>query len=541
MSQYLAASIGLSDGRVIRIGPDEDQVGDIPTSFTFQTQIPGGYGPASLVIPRPPDLYGDDAKLFSDVVVYGEGMKTIYEGYVTGLPQQGEQEIQIQLAGWSTVLDRIQNFRQIFVDRDLSKWREPSAARRLDLFQNVGINTLNGPVIGAGESGEPSLAVPVNGSGTLRGEAWFDAGPGLKITKLYWKAFKGLNFGSSAVAVIGFRDTDNTTNNGFSTADDQQIYPSVGGGYDSDYTFTATTPRRYAYFYAALGSGFGGGLEASLEGLAVYGSHDLTLAGSRPSGVYGSQAIAYMVGATPLSVLPESIEASDFIIPHLSFTNDISLREAIEQINVLGGKNRVPNDWGVYENREFFWRTPGSYGKTWRVNSGNLSGVRSDGPDSVLRSSGVKVNFQNEGGTTRSVGPPNSFSDYETTDLLSIDSDNPAFQIPGYHTESVGLTSQAGAINIGRVILNERNRLNWRGDLELQGEVMDSEGKVYPVHRIRAGDRVIVQDDDDKRPRPINATTYNHDNLSLTASLGAVPDTLDSLLARLAAVTDLFV
>ena len=534
MSQYLAASIGLSDGRVIRIGPDEDQVGDIPTSFTFQTQIPGGYGPASLVVPRPPDLYADDAKLFSDVVVYGEGMRIVYEGYVTGLPQQGEREIQLQLTGWSTVLDRIQNFRQIFVDRDLSKWREPSAPRRLDLLQQ-GASTINGPTIGAGQSSEPTLVLPVTGSGTLRAEAWFDAGPGLKIASLYWKKFSGIFAGSSYSMLVGFRDSDDTI-----SSNDQRIEPT-GDTTKNDYSFVATRPTRYAYLFAGLGSGFDTGAEATFEGMSVYGQHDLTPAGPRPSGVYGSQAIAYMVGATPLSVLPDSIEDSDFIIPHLSFTNDISLREAIEQINVLGGRERLPNDWGVYENREFFWRTPGTYGKTWLVSSDNLSGVRSDGPDSVLRTSGVKVNYQNEGGSSRSVGPPDSFADYETPSLLSIDSDNPAFQIPGYHTESVGITSQAGAINIGRVILNERNRLNWRGELELQGDVMDSEGKSYPVHRVRAGDQVIVQDDSDTRPRPINSTTYNHDNLSLTASLGAVPDTLDSLLARLAAVTDLFV
>lgn len=537
MSRYLAASIGLADGRILRIGPDEDQVGDIPLSFTFQTQIPGGFGPASLTIPRPPDLYADDARLFSDVVVYGEGMKIIYEGYVTGLPQQSQDEVQMQLAGWSTVLDRIANFRQMFAHKDLSTWTNPPSGRVLQQL-NAGKVSVSGPSIGTDSQARPVLALQSTGDGVLNGaEAWFDVGPGLSIAKLYFAQADGV-FGASSQLYVAF--TDDPING--SPSGEIQITVDFSTDNRLNQTLIPTTPTRYAYFRNQGGPNLGSGSAYhSIRGIALYGNHNAPLAGANPGGVYGSDAIAYMIGPTPLNMLPDSIERSDFPIPHLSFLSDISLREAIEQINVLGGKERVPNDWGVYEAREFFWRSPGSYGKTWIVNQSNLTQSRSDGPDSVLKTAGVKVNYQDEAGVTKSVGPPNSFSDFETNTLLAIDEENPAYRIPGFHTESVGLTSLEGAVNIGQVILNERNRLNWRGDIELQGDILDSEGKSHPVHRVRAGDQVIVQDDDDLRPRPINSTSYSHDNLSLTASLGAVPDSLDSLLARLAAVTDLFV
>ena len=529
MSRYLAASIGLSDGRVIRVGPDEDQVGDIPTNFTFQTQMPGGFGPASLTIPRPPDLYADDAKLFSDVVVYGEGMRIIYEGYVTGLPQQGQDEIQLQITGWSSVLERIQNFRQIFIDQDFSKWQPASGARRNQLFDsNPTLKTVTAPMVEPGANNTtPTLAFlnPFDGSQNFV-EGWFDAGPGLTIKRVYVAGtFNGVN---PRVSVY-FSNSDSS----LAGISPQELSPAA-----NPRVINATTPTRYVALNLEANSN---NQVFTASKIALYGNHSLILSGPEPAGIYGSEAIAYMVGATPLNIFPDSIEPSEITLFHLSFMNDISVREAIEQINSFGGKELYPNDWGVYENREFFWQSPGTYGKTWLVSSDNLTNVRSDGPDSLLRTSGVKVNYQNEAGVTRAVGPPNSFSDYETSDLLSIDAENPAFRLPGYHAETVGITSQQGAINIGQVILNERNRLNWRGDLELQGEVLDSEGKTYPVHRIRAGDQIIVQDDDDKRPRPVNSTSYSHDNLSLTASLGAVPDRLDTLLARLAAVTDLFV
>lgn len=534
MSRYLAASIGLSDGRVIRVGPDEDQVGDIPTNFTFQTQMPGGFGPASLTIPRPPDLYADDAKLFSDVVVYGEGMRIIYEGYVTGLPQQSQDEIQLQITGWSSVLERIQNFRQIFVDRDLSKWRAPSEARRLELMTPGTVKSVSAPVLfPAAETTVPALYFQDTSGQVATIETWFDAGPGLTIKRLRVEGTVSV-FGTIQ---IGLSNSDASVSGG-------QSISASGTNQQANLpkTLTTTIPRRYAYLSLTSTAGpFDQYPIAIINRIAVYGNHSLILSGSEPASIYGSEAIAYMVGATPLNIFPDSIEPSEITLPHLSFLDDISVRGAIEQINLFGGRELLPNDWGVYENREFFWQSPGTYGKTWLVSGENLTNVRSDGPDSLLRTSGVKVNYQNEAGVTRAVGPPNSFSDFETSELLSIDADNPAFKLPGYHAETVGITSQQGAVNIGKVILNERNRLNWRGDLELQGEVLDSEGKTYPVHRIRAGDQIIVQDDDDKRPRPVNSTSYSHDNLSLTASLGAVPDRLDTLLARLAAVTDLFV
>ena len=529
MSNYVAASISLSDGRVIRVGPDEDQVGDIPTGFTFQTQMPGGFGPASLTIPRPSELYADDAKLFSDVVVYGDGMRIIYEGYVTGLPQQSQDEIQIQMTGWSSVLERIQNFRQIFVDRDLSKWRAASGARRLELFSGLPtLKTVTPPSIEPASSNTaPTLVFPNPADNQNHVvECWFDAGPGLTIKRLY---IGGTFNGISPRVQVYFSDSDESITGAYSVEFDNAINPRA---------IAASTPTRYVALSFATGVN---SRVFTADKLAVYGDHSLLLSGSEPAGIYGSEAIAYMVGATPLNIFPDSIEPSEITIPHLSFIDDISVREAIEQINAFGGRQLFPNDWGVYENREFFWQSPGTYGKTWLVSSENLTNVRSDGPDSLLRTSGVKVNYQNESGVTKAVGPPNSFSDFETSELLAIDTDNPAYRLPGYHAESVGITSQQGAVNIGKVILNERNRLNWRGDLELQGEVLDSEGKTYPVHRIRAGDQIIVQDDEDIRPRPVNSTNYSHDNFSLTASLGAVPDRLDTLLARLAVVTDLFV
>jgi hypothetical protein len=166
----------------------------------------------------------------------------------------------------------------------------------------------------------------------------------------------------------------------------------------------------------------------------------------------------------------------------------------------------------------------------------------SDGPQADQRVAGIKVIYSDASGRERSVGPVGSNADTETNDLLSIDPDNPASQIPGaFEVVNVGLVPlEQSAINIGKLILNERNALRWRGSVELQGEATDENGNRYPVALVRAGDTIVIEDDADTTPRTINSTSYTHSDLRLTANVGARPDTLESLLGRLAAVTELF-
>ena len=209
-------------------------------------------------------------------------------------------------------------------------------------------------------------------------------------------------------------------------------------------------------------------------------------------------------------------------------------------MTALGGNANVANDWGVYEGRTFYWRSPGSYGRTWYVRRDQVATSSSDGPDADRRVAGIKINYTDGAGTSLSVGPPGSNADYETTALLDTDTDNPAYRIPGaFKSESVGITSQQGAINIGTMILNERNRLDWRGSVQVSGEAEDEYGNKLPAALIRAGDRIVVSDSGDTTARTIASTSYDHGSLTCTASIGATPDSLEALLGQLAAVTDL--
>ena len=537
MEAWIAASLFLTDGRVIRFGADEIEAENVPSDISFDTSNPGGFGSASVTLPRPENLYADDGKLFSHMVLYGPGNQVFYEGFVNGVPQVGNESIQLNLSGWVSALDKHETFRQIFVDRDLGRWGDASRARRISLLA-----TFNS-VLGASTETDTATSLPALTFTTPAtevnpyAEAWYDAGAGSEVESVYY------DITSLSLYTYGGEMFTATADDATGAA---ALLADVLTGTDSSAsgTATASTPARYALIRFYLSGGTVGAKDQSMtvRHLAVFGNHGLTKRGTAPDqGYYASDVVGYAIQQCPsITYSSDSIETTSFVIPHLTFTEDTSLRSVIEQVTALGGNANVANDWGVYENREFYWRSPGTYGRVWHVRRDQVATSSSDGPDADRRCAGVKVNYTDAAGTSLSVGPPGSNSDYETTDLLDSDTDNPAYRIPGaFKSESVGITSQTGAINIGTMILNERNRLDWRGSVTITGEAEDENGNLFPAALIRAGDRIVESDGGDTTERTIVSTSYDHSSLTTTASIGATPDSLEALLGQLAAVTDL--
>jgi hypothetical protein len=533
MSNEIAVSLNLTDGRTLRFGGDEADIENIPYDITWETQIPGGFNGASITLPRPASLYADDARLFSDAVVYGPGGRRLYEGFVTAVPQVGGNEIRLELSGWAQALDRYQTFREIFVDRDLNAWEEPSASRRSVLY-GFAFNP-DGPTIGWDETTPALILVADDGTANPVIEAIYDAGPGKLVHSIYYDMVSVST--SSYSGRIGVA-SDSAFSATTQSSDLLTATNSSAAG-----TFTPATKRRYGYAQFSLSGTVGATqTEMRLQNLAVYGDHGLILRGTDPKGVFGSDVIRYVIAKTLLNTTSESVEQSSEIIRHLAFREDTPIPSVIEQVTAIGSSTTQPNDWGVYEDKTFFWKTPGTYGRTWHVRRDQVATPTSDGPQADQRVAGVKVVYSGADGREKSVGPVGSNSDTETNQLVSIDPDNPASRIPGaYEVVNVGLVPlEENAINIGKLILNERNALRWRGSVELQGEATDQNGNRYPVALVRAGDSIVIEDDADTTPRTINSTSYTHSDMRLTANVGARPDTLESLLGRLASVTELF-
>ena len=547
MDTWLAASLFLSDGRVVRFGGDEIDAENVPSDISWDTSNPGGFGSASITLPRPENLYADDGKLFSHVELYGPGGQIFYEGFVSGVPQVGTDSIQLNLSGWVSSLDKYETFREVFVDRDLGRWGDASRELRITLL------AVCNSVQSASAETDTASALPALTLTTPATEvnpialAVYDAGAGSTIDSIYYDMTSIST--SSHDGAIGVMSDDKSTAGMTSPATATSDLITTTNGTASG-TFTPTSDYRYAQARFFLGGTVGSADQSmTLRRLAVFGNHGLTKRGTAPDqGFYASDIISYAISqATSLNYSTDSIETTTFVIPHLTFTDDTTLRSVIEQVTALGGNANVANDWGVYEGREFYWRSPGSYGRTWYVRRDQVATSSSDGPDADRRVAGIKINYTDGAGTSLSVGPPGSNSDYETTALLDSDTDNPAYRIPGaYKSETIGIapiesgyTYSRLAVNAGVMILNERNRLDWRGSVQVSGEAEDEYGNKLPAALIRAGDRIVVSDSGDTTARTIASTSYDHGSLTCTASIGATPDSLEALLGQLAAVTDL--
>jgi hypothetical protein len=531
---WRAFQLQYADGRCKRFGPDERFDADIPSAIQFDTQTPGGFGSGSLVLPRPPRLRADDAALFSHGVIYGPD-GTDYEGRVVGIPQVGVEEIRLELEGWSAALDDDETFKAIFRDADLSRWQGPSQQRQVNLGDGFALGSPS--VVWGGAA--PALQTSFTGTWdhTLvhpRTEAWYDAN-GIPIGKLIAGWGKNALVGTDATWhwFAGLSSDDVATASQFS-ADQHGVGPA-------SVEVDANGIYRFAILYLDYsGTSDGGdGQEYIVNWFpTVHGAHGLADAGG---GYLGSDILAYALAGTGLDYsLGDSIERSSFAIPHLVFLEPVTRRQLVEQVTALGGAQLVPNDWGVYDNREFFHRSPGSYGKTWRVRRDQVATPTSEGPDSKDRIGGIMISYRDGAGRTHSVGPPGSGAEYESSDLLDTDPQNPANRLSRrWRHRQVGITNQEGALNIGRMLLAEANRVDWRGSTVVRGEATDSAGHKSPASHMRAGDRIVIEDDEEPSEHPIVKTSYVHDDLAASVDIGAPPDSAEVLLAQLEAATDL--
>ncbi len=534
MEDWLACEIELADGTLHRFGPDEADEADIPSSVEWQTQNPGGFADGSVVVHRP-EWATREALLFSPARIYGPGNRTRYEGRVRDVSQVDTDSIRLDFEGWSTHLDDNESWRQLYVDRDLSAWTAPTRARRLllySVFRHVADPTIEG------DSTLPSLAL-IFEAGWVNpvGEAFYDAGPGQTISSIYYDMTSAST--SSYVGRIG------VSSDQISTASDLTANLLTGASSSATGTHTPTAAYRYGYivFYFAGTVAAGQDQHFTVRNLAVFGDHGLTKAGAAPDeGYLGSDVLAHAISqaAPMLNVSADSIEISTFVITQLVHDSG-TVRELVEQVTALGGAGNLPNDWGVYDDRTFYWRTPGTYGRTWRVRRDQVATPNEDGPSSDERFASVVVAYTDAAGATKTVGPLGSGSDYEDARLTDADDNNPATRVVGRTVRrDVGITTQEGAVLIGQAILAEQSANTRRGSVTIQGEAATDEGGfTEPSCAIRAGDRIVVEDEGGVLPSAqyINQTSYSHDTATLTANLGIAPQKVEVLLAQLQAVT----
>lgn len=539
----LAITITSADGQIKRLASDEPHATDIPQGLSLSTTIPGGFDTCEFNLARRLD-HPRDIELFDHVRVYGPGNVTVWEGRVVQLPRRASDTFEqgVGCVGWSSHLRDDPSFCEVYVDRDLTVWRPPSTGERLRQIQLATPYQMYDPANRTDEAtGRPALITTAKGPWANRSmcEAWYDAGPGLAIASVYYSFQAAASIDVNAAAwnwTLRNRTSDIANQgDGEQTAN---LRAASGSGY-----WTPSVPRRYLMiFHHCEGPSSLGGRDFDViwRDLAVYGNHGLTRRGPDPGGFYLSDIVANIVGRTaPLLRFTTgeggSIETNHFIVTHLVYRDPVTGEEALQRANVF-----ALWEWGVYDDRTFFWRKPDPDRLCWELRLSDGVHLSNEGEDADGHYNGVVVHYQDPVGVRRVAGPPNSGFDVEHADLEDRSESNPVNRhgIPrrwGRLDISFPCDDDS-AVQLGRVWLAEHSIAQHRGQAEITGPVAHHPTKgPRPAYEIRAGDFVRFTDDHGNTsiPRRVIKTHYTHDDDRMVLDLSNTVFKLEAILERM--------
>jgi hypothetical protein len=546
----LSALVTDPSGRSSRWAADEASSENVPKGLQLSSTAPGGWEGFSCSLPRRPGVAYSDLTPFSNIYVQGAG-GCAGEFRLEDAPRESgnERNVSVRGVGHQAHLDDDKSAAEIYVDQDFGSWGSSSTQRRIDLLTS-GLVPTDATTNPDETTGAPSLETSVQGPWAAANppvsEGVYDA-KGIPVASVYyaWKRSPTLDNTDTNYTWRLQASADDTFTSADATANLRAAGPGTGtltttGG---DKTFVTAH-----LFYAAVAKTTDGNKYCIYwTKLAVYGDHGLTKRGdasaTEAQGLYASDVIAHAVRSwAPLLSFTEgstgTLTPTSFVIPQLVFRDPTTCSE------ILRGANRFHlRDWFVWEGQRpgqptFYYHDRGARGKNWRARI-RPAQLQETGVSAQRIWNGVIVRYQDVTGETRSVGPVGSGANTESSDLEDADPLNPANQ-KGIRRWDVldmgGVSTPAGATEVGRRFLEEANQLDSSGQASLVGYVTDDKGVEHPAWRVRAGDTISFVDAADTSARRVVRAAYDHDTRTTSVDLDAPPEGLAALLERLQVV-----
>lgn len=555
----LSMTVQAANGQTWKWGPDSPDGRDVPQDIETTTSLPGGHGTCTSSLFRDIRIDYPDNNVLDTVRLYGpgsreatDGRKSVFEGFMSSFPRQHGAQFSIEpgAVGFSAALGFFPGFQRNYVNRDVGSWGDAPLWRRREIATSlapqagVPITTRNGGVTWDPISGQ---ALAINDQTQL----WYQSPPGTKVVKLGYKGSRTgtwTNFEAPTLYATDSLDTVGAFDSQAITLDDTLR------------TATLATARAALMLrtFASAGVTPGSGMQQLLSALAVYGTTLTTRALSgEPDGLYNCDIVADILAQTVPGVLNwttgtgGSIEPNSTIVPHLVFTGPGTAQDALAKASGFGITPFLLPEWGVYDDRTFFWRSPDSSRLCWKARYDSGIKLRYDGETADDVVNGVLVTFSDPAGVTRVVGPPAQYwptgvalADATDASLVDADPANPinahADSTGGVKWATLNLSqpcTTAGAIALGSMFLAIQSQPQRRGQIEINGLVGHptiTQGQ--PVYKMRAGDWLQLTDSETPElRRRIIGTRYSHSTRSITCDLDNRPFTLDALLEVLQA------
>jgi hypothetical protein len=501
-------------------------------NVSFSTKIGEGFSLLTGTLARRIDQDYPDLKLGSEIVCTLPDGTVVFEGRLSTIPRQLGQThaISVTFVGhMAHAKDR--KFSAIYVDRDLGQWGAPSATQRANMLV---ANQSPVDAQASTDTANSASTVSTSVSGAWASpykpasHAWYDAGPGNLIgaVRYSWKRQGALDAADTGWDWRVYTASDDVASATLNTGNLRALGPATLQ------TFTSTTPYRYAILtldYTATPAGADGATyEIAWSKLAVYGDHGLTTHTGEPGeppGLYVSDILRDIAGRFCPEFDVSGVEDYDYVVQHCVY-RDTFPYDAFLDLNKYALAHL-----GVWEGKRLTFRPYDLTDYDWEIRTDD-EGTTFDaaGPTLEEHHNGVVVRY-----TDLQTGIENVITPDDEEDLRDTSEDNPWNQWGRDHWyEDLTITGgqlEQDALQIGRAVLAEKNRIKYAGTLTATGYVRDRAGNPQPVAKVRAGDRICISTLNEVN-RLVVETDYDAESKVLRVAVDLPFSTLEALFDR---------
>ncbi len=531
---------------IARWAEDEGKAENTIAGITKSGEMSGGHKESGGSLPRDPRIDWPDTETYFDYYLEQPGGENVFEGRINGAPESDGDRMVLEpkAVGHQVALTDRTGLRMGFIDGELSKWGDPSTARRVAL-KNAKADLVASTSVGfSSKDQEASKPAVINDfSGVVNqierieiGEADYYS-DGVDIGGLLYDYEQLTSFSEdtnwTSRAALSQTDSFSTyqggTDHNRTTALQQSLYATVAGlQYALVEDFLADEGEGPLYDITSW---------QNLKVLSWIAAQNLALRGTWPNVGYTAKQILEL--AVPLfsylEAQDEDLEDDGYVIQQAWYSDPGDMATVVKDVLKYGVLR-----WFVLNGKRFELRAPGTFGRNWQAYAGP-SELKEAGIDGSRCWDRQVVSYRDVDGSTRTVGYPGSGADLESAQLQITDPDHPAVRAerPREDLLALGISTPERALEAGERWLREGNELSHAGEATLRGYIQDDCAVFRPVSQIQPGDRIRFPDAGSGGTgyREVVEVNYDHDSRTATVQLDAPSNVVQALLERYGAAS----